>query len=123
MRGLFARRYSNRYDAETTENWMREIVLKSMMTFHAVRTDDALCISLLTSYPWLPADKEVYVTVLCADFGKIWQTVPLLRASIDWARRRGALRWRMQSDTENDIGPLLRRVGAKQGHPRFEVNF
>src|SRR5215475_4539562 len=79
MRGLFTRRYPNNYDATTTEQWMREIVLRGPMQFQAVRTDDALCISLCTSYPWLPNDKEVSVIVILADLGKMWQTLPLLR--------------------------------------------
>jgi hypothetical protein len=121
MRGLFTRRYPNNYDATTTEQWMREIVLRGPMQFQAVRTDDALCISLCTSYPWLPNDKEVSVIVILADLGKMWQTLPLLRCSIAWAKSRNATLWRFSSETPQDCVPLMKRLGVKQDTPRFKL--
>jgi len=122
MWGLFKRRYPNNYDAVTSDAWMSEVVLKAPKMFYAARTDDAFLVALITSPPWLPDDYEVYVTVVCADHGKVWQTLPLLRSSVEWARRRRAVSWHFQSDTLNDIGPLMRRLGACVQKPRYKID-
>jgi hypothetical protein len=121
MRGLFTRRYPNYFDIAATEQWMREVVLKAPLRFHSIRTDDALCVSLVTEVPWLPNEREVIVVVILADHGAVWQTLPLLRASIAWARRREATCWRFYSDTEEQCAPLLKRIGVTKILPRYTV--
>jgi len=122
MRRLFALRYSVSFDADTTEQWMRETVLKSPLRFLAARTDDALCVSLITEVPWFPNSREVMVVVILADHGKVWQTLPLLRASIGWARFRHASAWRCSSDTGADLAPLMRRLRIPQASPRYMLD-
>ena len=100
---------------------MREIVLKNPLKFYALRTDGALCISVMSETPWLPNKREVGVVVALADFTKVWETLPLLRASVNWARKRKAVIWRFQSDTEHDIGPLMQRIGAEPDRPRYQI--
>lgn len=101
---------------------MREVVLKNPLKFYAIRTDDALCITVMTETPWQPNAREVGVIVVLADWTKVWQTLPLLRASVNWARKRKGVVWRFQSDTEYDIGPLMQRIGAVEDRPRYQIN-
>jgi hypothetical protein len=110
---MSVRRYPNNYDAETSERWIREVVLRTPLLYSAWRTDDAFLIALLSLNPWLPNDIECHVVVTCADFGHVWQTVPLLKHSIKWAKERKAVSWTFYSDTEHDIAPLMKRIGAR----------
>lgn len=121
-RSLFGRRYPNSFDLATTEAWMREVVLRAPLRFHAMRTDDGLCISLVNEYPWQPTEHEVTVVSLVSDLGKVWQAVPLLRESIAWARSRKAVAWRFGSDTAYDCTALMRRIGVPQEAPRFRLD-
>lgn len=122
-RALFIKRYPNNFDADCTEAWLREIVLRGPMNFHAVRTDDALCISLITAFPWLPTEPTVNVVSIIAEYGAIWQAVAVLRASIAWARSRKATSWRCQSDVDvTDLEPLMRRLGIPPASPRFKLS-
>jgi hypothetical protein len=114
-------RYPNNYDGTTTGNWIRELVLRTPLLFQAIRTDHAFLISLLTASPWLPTDWEVHVIVTCCEHGHVWETMPLLRASVEWAKERKAKKWCFQSDTDNDIGPLMRRLKATQPEPRYTM--
>lgn len=107
------RRYPNNYDAESTGRWLRNTVLPNTALFNAWRTDDAFLVALLSLNPWLPNDIECYVVVTSADFGCIWQTIPLLRTSIEWAKSRKCVSWGFHSDTTHDIAPLMKRIGAK----------
>lgn len=121
-RALFIKRYPNNFDADTTEAWLREVVLRGPMIFHAVRTQDALCISLMTSYPWLPNERLVNVVSIVAEHGAIWQALAVLRASIAWARSRKAASWRCQSDVDvTDLEPLMKRLGIPPASPRFKI--
>jgi hypothetical protein len=45
--------------------------------------------------------------------------VYLLRRSIEWARTRNAKLWRICSETDYDLGPLARRVGARSESARY----
>lgn len=98
-------------------------VLANPLVWHADRTDDALCITILTWLPWLPDEPVASVIVMLADHGMVWQLLPLLRASQAWARSRHAVEWQCQSDTRKDIGPLMKRLGATaiQERPRYVV--
>jgi len=72
--------------------------------------------------PWLPANNECNVVTICADDGAGWQVIKLLRASIDWARKRNCSAWKLSSDTDYDVTPLAKRVGAQQAHTRFVLD-
>lgn len=108
------RRYPNNYDPDSTGRWIRNTVLPNTALFNAWRTDNAFLIALLSLNPWLPLDIECYVVVTCADFGHVWECVPLLRASIEWAKYRKCVSWGFHSDTQHDIAPLMKRIGAKE---------
>lgn len=121
VRSIFNKRFSNRYDGDCSEQWLREKVLPHPALYYAARTDDAYLIALLSTNPWTPADFDCHVITVCADLGRVWQTLPLLRACLDWARKRKCVRWNYQSDTSHDIEPLMRRIGAKK-LARFQVD-
>ena len=117
------KRYSNRYDSSTTENWFRNIVLKSPMTFHATRTPDAFQITMLSVMPWLPAEPEAIVLFVCADDGKLYQAVKLMRDSIEWSRKRRCAIWRLSSDTDIELVALAKRLGVTEISPRYCIRF
>lgn len=120
---LCKRRYSNRYDSSTTENWFRNVVLKSPMTFYATRSENAFQISMLSIMPWSPAEPECSAIFACADEGAMWEEVKLLRDSIEWARKRRCSMWRLSSDTDADFVALAKRLGADEISPRYIVRF
>jgi hypothetical protein len=120
---LCKKRYSNRFDSSTTENWFRNIVLKSPMTFYATRSDGAFQISMLSVMPWLPADAECNVVFVCADDGAMWEALRLLRDSIAWARTRKCSMWRLSSDTEYEFPGLAKRLGCTEVSPRYLIRF
>ena len=119
---LCKRRYSDRYDEEGTVNWFRNICLKGPLLFQPIRTNNAFCITMLSVLPWLPAEWEANVVFLCADDHAHWEAIHLLRASIEWGKKRRATRWRMVSETDYDLAPLAKRVGAKELTPRFSLD-
>lgn len=51
-----------------------------------------------------------------------WDPVKMLRLLIQWARVNGAKRFRFGSDTETDVSPLARRLGARQDKPSFTLD-
>jgi hypothetical protein len=118
---LGKKRYGDRWDQATTEGWFRNIVLKSPMMFRPVRTANAFAISMLSTLPWLPSEFEANVVFVCADEGCMWEAFKLMRDSIEWAKKRRCVRWRMQSDTEVDLYQMALRLGAKQISPRFTL--
>lgn len=117
---LFDKRYIGYpYDPVTTEGWFRQRVLKEPMLFLAQRMDNAFCISMLSVTPWIPAVYETNVVVICAEDNAVWESIKLLRASIEWARLRRCKVWRLSSDTDNDISLLAKRLGADEIAPRY----
>lgn len=116
---LCIKRYSDRFDEQSTDGWFRNIVLKTPLLFYPARTDNAFAISLMSVVPWLPNEFEVNVVLLCADEGYMWDALRLLRDSIAWAKRRKCTYWRFCSDTEYDFAPIARRLGAEEIAPRF----
>lgn len=118
---LGKKRYGNNWDDATTENWFRNIVLKSPLMFHGVRTANAFCISMISVVPWMPADFEVNVVFICADDGYMWEAFKLLRDSIAWGRKRKCVRWKLSSDTDIDIAPMAYRLGATSLTPRYNL--
>jgi hypothetical protein len=119
---IFRKRYSNRYDGRCTAQWITENVLQHPVLYYATRTDDAFLIALISCAPWHPNELECHVIVTAADVGKIWQTIPLLRDSVEWAKRRNCVSWNYCSDTTHDIGPLMKRIGAKRSD-RYQMHF
>jgi len=73
--------------------------------------------------PWLPAEPECIELFVCADDGKMWQALKLLRDSIDWARKRRCAMWRLSSDTDSDLVGLAKRLGVTEISPRYTIRF
>lgn len=119
MAELGDRRYPGRYDRLGTEMWFRNIVLKGPMMFLPIRSDHAFCIAMLSTTPWTPQTPECNVTLVCADEGKMWEAVMLLRASIEWAKRRKCSLWRLSSETDFDLGPIAHKLGATEANVRY----
>lgn len=120
---LFLKRYPTNYDWHTTDVWFRHTVLNNPLSIFAARTDDAFVLANTTVMPWLPGKYECNIVTICSDsdVDPTWQVVQLLRASIDWARKRKCYIWKISSDLETDITPLAMRVGAHQVHTRFAL--
>lgn len=118
---LFRKKYPTTFDACSTEGWFRNTVLKQSILFIPIRTDNAFCISMLSTAPWVPAEFECNIIAICADDGALWEALKLLRHSIDWARKRKCAVWRMTSDTDTDLAMFARRLGAVEVSPRFSL--
>ena len=119
MQELGDRRYPGRYDRLGTEMWVRNIVLKGPMMFLPIRSDHAFLIAMLSTTPWMPATPECNITLVCAEEGKMSEAVMLLRASIEWAKRRLCSLWRLSSETDFDIGPIAHKLGATEANVRY----
>ena len=119
MLDLGRRRYSNRFNPMATEGWFRNIVLRAPLVFLPVRLDGAFLIAALNIIPWVPGELEANVVLVVADDGAMWQALELLRFSIDWAKTRRATEWRLTSETEVELGPFAKRLGAKELSPRY----
>ena len=119
MLGLGDRRYPGRYDRLGTVMWMRNIVLKGPMMFLPLRTDHAFLIAMLSTTPWMPATPECNITLVCAEEGRMWEAVMLLRASIEWAKRRKCSLWRISSETDFDLAPIAHKLGATEANVRY----
>jgi hypothetical protein len=118
---LCHKRYSSRFDAQSTEAWFRNIVLKNPLLFYPTRTDNAFAISMLSCSPWFPTEFDCHVLMACADDGAMWELLKVLRASVEWARKRKVTWWRITSETNIDLWPLARRCGAHLQSPRSEL--
>lgn len=118
---LFKKKYDVRFDSMTTEGWYRNIVLKNPMMFYPVRLANSFLIAMLSTLPWLPAEFDCNIICVCADDGAMWETMKLLRASVDWARKRGCKHWLLASDTVYDLAPMAKRLNANEISPRFSI--
>ena len=121
MLALSKRRYDNRYDFQAAELWYRNLVLKAPMVYWPVRTENAFLIGMCSTVPWRPQEVETNVVMLCADEGALWEAITLCRASLEWAKRRKAIIWRITSETSFDLGPIARKMGAEKEPSRYVV--
>lgn len=119
MAELGDRRYPGRYDRLGTEMWVRNIVLKGPMMFLPIRSDNAFLIAMLSTTPWIPQTPECNVVLVCAEDGHMWEAIMLLRASIEWARRRKCSLWRLSSETDFDLAPIAHKLGATEANVRY----
>lgn len=118
---LGRRRNPDRWDAHAVEAWFRNIVLKQPFQFCYVRTEDAFLVGVINIIPWAPSEFEFAVALVYADVGCMWQALELLRYSIDWARKRRCTEWRINSESVHELGPLARRLGAREITPRYSL--
>ena len=123
MLDLAKRRYSNRFDFQAGELWIRNITLKQPMVFLPIRTDHAFAIAMISANPWLPSEWHAHTAMVCAEEGKMWEALTLIRECVAWAKRRNCVDWRINSQTGYDLAPLARRVGAKEEGGCFAVMF
>jgi hypothetical protein len=122
MLGLAQRRYSNRFDFQAGELWVKGIVLRQPMVFLPIRTDNAFCIGMISANPWLPAEWHAHIAMVAAEEGKMWDAMALLRESVEWAKRRKCVDWRMNSQTSFDLAPMARRLGAVEDPGCWKVD-
>ena len=120
---LGKKRYGIDYDYLATEGWFRNVVLKSPIMFQPIRTANAFAISMLSCLPWLPSDFECNVVFICCDEGAMWEGMKLMRSSIEWAKKRKCVRWRISSDTQYDLAAMAKRLGATEISPRYLIEF
>lgn len=116
---LARRRYPQRYDETTMAGWLLNTVFRNPHVYLAIRTEEAGVIAYMQVMPWLAPEPDVDVMFVFAEQGAVWQALELLRASIRWAKKHRAARWRLSSDTEYDFGPLAKRLGAQQLTSRY----
>lgn len=122
LRNLFGKKYDKGFDALTTENWFRNIVLKNPMMFYPVRLANSFLIAMLSCLPWLPSQFDCNIICVCADDGAMWETMKLLRSSVDWARNRKCKHWMLASDTAFDLAPMAKRMDARELWPRYMID-
>jgi hypothetical protein len=103
--------------------WYRNIVLKQTTAYLPIRTQNAFCISMITLMPWLPAESEVNVIMVCAEEGAMHEAIKLLRKSVEWGRERNCTCWRISSETDYDLAMIAKRLGAKEIWPRFALRY
>jgi hypothetical protein len=123
LTNLCLRRYSPHYDPPGAEGWFRNTVLKSPILFYPARTGNAFTITMIACEPWEPSQFTANVVFTCCEDGFMWDTIQLLRDSVDWGRKRRCVAWRMWSDTDYNVGPLARRVGAAEYLPRYGLRY
>jgi hypothetical protein len=76
---------------------------------------------MLSVMPWLPTEWEAHVIFICADADAGWEALKLLRASVEWSRKRKAAVWRICSETDCDLSALAKRLGADELSRRFSL--
>jgi hypothetical protein len=108
------RRYPPDWSLIGTEAWLRKRVLPNPESYLAIRSDHAATVTMLSAQHWTPHRFEALVQTTMAEEGCMWELFPLLRASQDWARKRRCVNWKIATETEYDLGPMARRVGAKE---------
>ena len=118
---LAKKKYSNRFDIQAGELWFRGIALRQPMGFLPIRTDDAFCVGMITANPWTPTEYHAIVSLICAEDGKIYDALTLLRECLAWARRRKCVDWRINSETAFDLRPMARRLGAVEDTGTYKV--
>lgn len=121
LKDLLLRKYGNNYDVQSTELWFNNVVLRDSFSFLPIRSEGAFLLASLRTSAWLPNEFECSISLLAAHDGCHWQTLPLLRESIAWAKRRRAARWCAYSETDTDYSALMNRIGAIE-EPRFTMN-
>jgi len=119
---LCRKRYAASYTPIESEGWFLNTVFKNSAAFFAARTEHAFVVAHLQIWPWTANNLICELMLLCADEGAMWEAIALARASIDWARSRRAIKWRISSETPFDLTPLAMRVGAKTTAPRCELD-
>lgn len=109
------------FDALSAEGWLLTQVFPNFGIYLPVRTHNAFLIAQVSAPAWNLAHLECFVILLVTDDDSVWEGVTLLRASVDWARARGAKKWGYWWD-HGDAGILARRVGAKLDTPRYRID-
>ena len=100
--------------------WLLNQVLRNPQVFLAIRNDDAFLIANTLRLPWTD-EPTCEVLFICAEEGAIWQALDLTRASVRWGRERRTWRWRISSETDYELGPLAKRLGARAITSRYEL--
>jgi hypothetical protein len=118
---LGKRRYSTAFDAFSAEMWFRNNVLKSPLIFFPARTDHAFTICTIITDAWLPGMRICNNLLLNSEEGAVWEEITLVRAAVDWARKRHCAEYRIWSDTDVDLAPVATRAGAQPTAIRYSV--
>ena len=118
---LGQRRYSTAFDAFSTEMWFRNNVLKSPLMFFPARTDQAFTVCLIITDAWLPGRRICNNLLLNSEEGAVWEEITLMRAAVEWARKRGCAEYRIWSDDAVDLTAAAVRVGAQPTAVRYTV--
>jgi hypothetical protein len=118
---LGKRRYSTAFDAFSTEMWFLNNVLKSPLIFFPARTDHAFTICMIITDAWLPGLRICNNLLLNSEEGAVWEEITLMRAALEWARKRQCAEYRIWSDTAVDLAPVAVRVGAQPTAVRHTV--
>ena len=96
-------------------------MLKSPDTL-AIRTNHAFLIGSIATPIGQPNERGFHVLYICAAPWYHWEAVKLLRDSVSWSRGCGCQEWWVSSETDVDIEPLARRMGAKPAVMRYKLD-
>lgn len=118
---LFKMRYPD-FDLIAVDQWVTNVVMKQPLLFLPIRSSHAALIAMMTLEVWAPTEPECFVVSVTSEDGHVGETADLLRVSVEWSKQRGAVRWRFHCDTQYDVSPLMRRIGAKQASPRYVID-
>jgi hypothetical protein len=118
---LGKRRYPIAFDAFSAEMWFRNIVLKGPLIFFPARTDHAFTICMIITDAWLPGLRICNNLLLNSEEGAVWEEIALMRAAVEWARKRQCAEYRIWSDAEVDLSAVAVRVGAEPTAIRHTV--
>jgi hypothetical protein len=59
--------------------------------------------------------------LLNSEEGAVWEEITLMRAAVEWARKRQCAEYRIWSDTAVDLAAVAVRVGAQPTAVRHTV--
>jgi len=107
------------FDPGRTLIWLAQTLQNPLSLM--LRAERAFLIASIAVPAWHPNEKEAHVLFVCAGDGYHWQACTLLRQSVDWARGQGCVSWHVSSETEYDIEPLARRLGAEPWVTRYKL--
>lgn len=108
-------------DWEQTEAWMHRMINHPDCMF--VLSDNGYGVATLMAPFWAPGDLQGHMVILASRSGSSgMQGCALVRAMASWAKSRGAKVFRFGSETGIDLGPIARRLGARQNAPNYTMD-
>lgn len=87
------------------EKWLFRVIPDPNMCVAVA--PNAVAVACLINWFYRPDPPEATVVFI---FGNVWQVTTCLRFVVAWAQGRGAKIVRVDSETDLDLGPVVRRI-------------